>query len=128
MRPSNKRDGEPEGCLDPPPQERPKAAPLPATRIGKDARWFRPGEQSTRGEVSVRLASGEIVTLAGGDAEAQLYDELWQIQRRGAVAAIMKLSEARRLRSNTRLVMLDEYETSALREALINVPDALVAD
>ena len=26
-------------------------------------------------KLSVRLASGEIVTLAGGEAEAQLYDE-----------------------------------------------------
>lgn len=76
-------------------------------------------------KLSIRLASGETVTLLGGTAEAQLYEELWRINRRGAVAAVIKLREARLLRSQARLVSLDEHETSAFREAIEKVPAAL---
>jgi hypothetical protein len=47
-----------------------------------------------------------------------LYDELWRLSRRGAVAAASKLNQARRHPERVRLVSFDDYETSAFMEAL----------
>jgi hypothetical protein len=66
---------------------------------------------------AVRLATGDTVTLAT-DEVGVLFDELWRLSRRGAVAAALKLHDARRRPNQVRLVRLDDYETSAFVEAL----------
>jgi hypothetical protein len=69
---------------------------------------------------AVRLASGDTVVLAT-DEVSLLYDELWHLSRRGAVAAALKLNDARRHPERVRLVSLDDFETSAFAEALSRV-------